>query len=165
MSPYRYAKDTTVSVSKSREEIEAVLRRWGADQLQWSDDFKAGRVRLRFSWQHHGQTYLARFDVQLPTEEELKKVCLDGRSGDFSPRKFEDACHRRGMVEHRELALFLKATFIAVERGIISAEQIFLAFLEGQDHVTVAERLLPQLDRLLAPGGTKALLKAGFEDA
>jgi hypothetical protein len=163
MSAYRYARETGVSVSRSREEIERTLRNFGADQLQWSDDFKNGRVRLRFAWTHDQHTYLARFDLQLPTDDQLRKHSLDGRSGEFSQRKYDEAKRRYGMVEHRDLALFLKAAFVAVEAHIIAPEQIFLAFLEGQDGTTVAEALVPRLDRLLTPSGAAGLLKAAFD--
>lgn len=161
---YRYANDTTVSVSKSRDEIQRLLERFGATQMQWSDDFERGRAQLRFAWKHETTTYLARFDVQLPTNEKLRELALDGRSRRFSQKKFDKLRARRGMVEHRELMIFLKAAFLAVQANIIKPEQLFLAWLEGADGVTVAERIIPRLTTLLNPGGSKALLKAVEDD-
>jgi len=149
-----------VPVSKSRGEIEGLLRRWGASQMQWSDDFEGGQVMLRFFWRHDDQEYTARFMLSLGTADEIRETCKDGRSNRFSQSKFDKAMERRGMVEHRELALLLKAIFVAVDRGIISAEQVFLPFLEGADGVTVSERVLPVLSKLLTPRGSKALLAA-----
>jgi hypothetical protein len=154
----RYASDTSVSVSKSRGEIENVLRVWGAKQMQWSDDFDGGRAMLRFIWEREGVTYTARFTIGVPTKEDIREESLDGRTGRFSQSKYDKAMSRRGMVEHRELALLLKAIFVAVDCGLISAEQVFLPFLEDQYGVTVSDRVLPGLAQMLKKGGTKNLL-------
>lgn len=159
-----YASDTTVSVAKSRGEIEKLLRTWGANQMQWSDDFNEGQVMFRFFWKHGDQEYTARFMLDLPTADALRETCVHARGGRFLQSKFDKEMERRGMVEHRELALLLKAIFVAVERGIITAEQVFLPFLEGADGVTVSERILPVLSKLLTPRGSKALLAAASKE-
>lgn len=150
--PRRYARNTVVSVAKSRAEIDKCLRDFGANQLQWSDDFESGRASLRFLWRSDGIDYMARFDITVPTEEELRRMpeCIDGRTGAVSENRLAKALDRRGMVEHRELALFIKAAFVAVEAELIQAEQVFLPFLEGADGVTVSERVLPRMRTLLA---------------
>ena len=155
----RYAEDTTVPVAKSRAEIDKLLRDWRCDQLQWSDDYKRGRAQLRFVWEHEGHNYLARFNVQMPDEVALKKDAIDGRNGCFSERKFQVLLDARGKHEHRVLLLWLKAALNAVEAGIVSAEAIFLAFLEGADGVTVAERAIPRLESL-TEGSAERLLPA-----
>lgn len=157
----KFARKTTVAVSKSRAEIDKCLRDFGADQLQWSDDFKNGHAMLRFIWRNDGVDYLARFNIRVPTEEEMRKEphVIDGRSGQVSENKLKEALERRGMVEHRELALFIKAAFVAVEAGIIAPEQVFLPFLEGADGVTVSERVLPQMHEMLR-GKQQRLLQA-----
>ena len=154
----RYASETSVSVAKSRGEIEKLLRVWGARQMQWSDDFDGGKAMLRFIWDNGGTSYTARFIVSVPTAEEIREEALDGRSGKFSKSKYDKAMERRGMVEHRELALLLKAIFVAVDCGLITAEQVFLPFLEDQYGITVSDRILPDLAKMLNKGGTKNLL-------
>lgn len=156
----KYANDTSVAVAKSRGEIEKLLRVWGAAQMQWSDDFDGGRAMLRFIWEYGGTSYTARFTVSVPTAEATRKEAIDGRSGAFSQRKYDKAMERRGMVEHRELALLLKAIFVAVEAGLITAEQVFLPFLEDVSGRTVSECVLPELSRILRRGGTANLLPA-----
>ena len=157
----RYAKGTKVGVAKSREEIDRILRKWGADQLQWSEDVKGGKSMLRFLWEFDGAEYCARFVVNVPSEAEIKDESVDGRTGEFSQNKFDQAMKRRGMVEHRELALLLKAIFVAVEAGLIQAEQILLPFLEDRDGQTVAELVLPHMKTIHKRGGVKLLLARG----
>ena len=154
----RYANDTSVSVSKSRGEIEKLLRVWGARQMQWSDDFEGGKALLRFIWDNAGTTYTARFTIDVPTSEEIKEEAVHATTGRFLQTKYDKAMERRGMVEHRELSLLLKAIFVAVDCGLITAEQVFLPFLEDQYGVTVSDRVLPNLSQMLNKGGTKNLL-------
>lgn len=154
----KYARETTVAVAKSRQEIDSILRKWGANQLQWSDDYEGGRAQLRFLWKHEDVSYVARFNIQLPTDEDLRSESVDGRTGGFSQTKYDKAVKRRGMVEHRELCFFIKAAFVAVEAGIIPAEHIFLPFIEGGDGLTVAEAIMPRLSTMLQKGSAAGLL-------
>lgn len=159
----KYAQDTTVPVSKSREEISALLQQWGCDGVQWSDGFSDGRVTLRFRWSRANpagiESYVARISVQLPTRDQLAKSpqVKDGRTGHVSDKKLAEAIQKLGRSEHRLILLWLKAAFNAVDAGIIEASAIFLPFLEGKDGVTVHERVAPQLEAfasgLLLPSG------------
>jgi hypothetical protein len=155
----RYAENTQVPISRSRAEIDDILRNWGADAIQWSDDFKHNQVLLRFLWTWEERQYVARFTIALPTAEELGKDAIDNRSGRVSPGKLQVLMAGRGKQEHRILALWLKAAFNAVDAGIVSAEALFLAFFEGHDGQTVAEVALPRLPDLLA-GSAMRLLPA-----
>ena len=156
----RFAEDTSVPVGRSRAEIDRLLQDWGCGQLQWSDDYKSGRVRLRFLWEHNGKGYLARFDVKLPARTDLEKHAIDGRTGKVSENKLQALMDARGKAEHRTLLLWLKACLNAVESGIVTAEMIFLPFLEGKDGQTVGEIAIPKLADL-AGGSASRLLGEG----
>jgi len=158
VTPRRYAQDTTVSAGKSRGEIDDLLRRWGCRQIAWAEDYEQGRVMLQFVWRREDQDYLARFSLSLPTEDELRELAIDGRSGRPSEVKFRKLEEARGRAEHRQLALLLKAAFNAVEAGIIEPEQLFLSFLVGRDGRTVGEVALPRLSKLLSSGSAQVLL-------
>lgn len=155
----RYASNTNVAIAKSRAEIDRLLRDWGADAIQWSDDFKHDKVMLRFLWTWERQQYVARFTIGLPTAQDLSANAVDGRSGEVSDRKLNTLMRERGKSEHRILALWLKGVFNAVDAGIVTAETIFLPFFEGHDGKTMAEVALPRLPDLLS-GSAKRLLPA-----
>jgi hypothetical protein len=146
MSRRRYAEKTTVPISQSRGEIDTLLRKWGCDGIQWTDEFALNQVTLRFSWNHEGQPYMARFAIAVPPIDE--EDVLDLRTGEVSEAKRAKAEVRRGKVEHRILLLWLKAALNAVEAGIISAETLFLPFIEDQTGKTVAELLVPQFAKI-----------------
>lgn len=156
----RYAENTQVPISRSRAEIDGILRGWGADAIQWSDDFKHDKVMLRFLWTWQERQYVARFTIALPTAKDLSVNAVDGRTGRTSERKLEALMADRGKQEHRILALWLKAAFNAVDSGIVTAEALFLAFFEGRDGQTVAEVALPRLPDLLAGSAMRLLPEA-----
>lgn len=91
----RYATTTTVQSGKSRGEVDALLRRWGCHQIMWADDFRAGRVLLRFVWEHEGTEYIARFPLKIPTDDELRKRARHATSGAFLQSKYDDLSKRR----------------------------------------------------------------------
>jgi len=152
-----YAQETGVPVSRSRGEIDRLLRAWGAQGIQWSDDFKRDTATLRFIWNHKGTDYLARFAIHLPGRKELEESAVDGRTGQPSERKMEKLLDMRGKQEHRLLLLWLKAALNAVEAGIIDAAALFLPFLEDRYGKTVAEIAVPQLPKLTSGSATKLL--------
>jgi hypothetical protein len=159
MTTRRYAQQTSVAVSKTKGEVEDLLRKWGASQMGWHDDFDSGKVFLRFMWYHDEAPFMARFTFELASKAVLMEKACDQRNGQFSQPKFDKLLKRRGMVEHRGLLLFLKAVFNAVDLGIITAEQVFLPYLEDGQGRTVADLVVPQLAKALRPGGAFRLLE------
>ncbi len=112
---------------------------------------------LRFIWPYEGNRYIARMTLQLATDEVLKKLAVDGRTRRFSASKFAKLSAQRGRQEHRVLGLWLKAALNAVAAKLITAEELFLPFLEGNDGKTVAELALPRLHELFSGSATKLL--------
>jgi hypothetical protein len=158
MAPRRkYAQDTNVSVGRSRGQIDALLRDWGVDGIQWTDHFKEDRIQLQFVWNHEGNDYLARIDLSLPTAEDLEDEAIDGRSGKVSEKKLDRLMAQRGKREHRLLRLFLQGALEAVDAGIIEAEQVFLPYLVGRDGKTVSEAVADRLPVLLSGGAGNLL--------
>jgi hypothetical protein len=153
----RYAEDTAVPISRSRGEIDTLLRAWGAQGIQWTDDFEHDRVMLRFVWPRGDQRFMARFVVRLPGRAELEPEAIDQRTRRVSPGKLERLLVERGKREHRVLALWLKAALNAVDCGLVEAETLFLPFLEDRNGKTVAELALPRLGFLLEGSAMKLL--------
>lgn len=155
--PEKFARSTTVSIAKSRIEIDDLLRRWDCDGIRWTDMFKKNQTVLEFTWGCNSTDYTARFVVDLPTNEILRKRARNAASGKFMESKYQRAKELAGRQEHRVLCLFLKGAFNAIENGLIPAEVIFLPFFVGPDGRTVAEVALPRLPELLASGSETLL--------
>jgi hypothetical protein len=160
MSP-QYASNTKVSVEKSRQEINRLLKQWGASGFRWTDDMEHDQVMLEFVWrpQEDGAMFQARFTLKLPDSDDLRAEATHKRTGQFLEDKYYRLLEDQGRQEHRALALLLKAIFVGVEEGIISPEQVFLPFLVDKHGNTVSDYALGHLD-LLHKDGVAGLLPA-----
>lgn len=149
--PRTYAEDTSVPVSRSREEIGRLLREWRCDAIQWTDDFLAGRVQLRFRWEHEGVVYHARMEATIPPRDAIRRDMASQRSrGVPTDAQVDAAQEQRSRAIHRLLALKLKADLNCVRAGLFSAIDVFLPHVEGNDGRTVAEVAGPRLRALLS---------------
>lgn len=156
-----YAEDTSVPIARSRGEIDKLLRIWGAEGVQWSDDFAKDKITLRFIWvRPSGGKYVARFELKLPTRRSLQDHAIDARSGRVNENKVAKLLDARGKQEHRVLLLWLKAALNAVQLGLVDPMVLFLPFFEDKFGQTVAEVALPRLPELTA-GRAERLLEAG----
>ncbi len=155
---------TNVTIARSREEIDSILKKWGVSGIQWEDDFKNGIVNLRFRWEKDEIQYVARFQIALDNDQELLDLSIDGRSGKHSDKKFSRLKIERGKREHRILAAFLKNVFEAVAQGIIEAEAVFLPWIEDGEGFTVYERIGPVMKQMGKMTLPKALNPSSDED-
>lgn len=155
----RYAEDTSVPISRSRAEVDRLLREWGAEAVQWSDEYAHDCVNLRFVWPKGEARYIARFRLRLPTRVDLEPQARDGRTGRTSEGKLRRLLEDRGKREHRALLLWLKGALNAVDLGLVEAEAIFLPFMGGKDGRTVGEVFVPRMG-VLMEGSADRLLPA-----
>lgn len=149
---------TSVAVGRSREQIDEILRNWGVSGIQWEDDYERGLAQLRFKWRREDKTSLvARFRIELESDEELNELAIDKRNGQFSKKKYDRIKAERGKREHRVLLNLLKNMFEAIEEGIIPAEALLLPWIEDSTGQTVYDKVEPQLHQLASKPLHKAL--------
>lgn len=132
--PARYAAKTSVPVSRSRDEIERTLSRYGASAFGYGWD--EGRAVVSF----RAQNRYIRFAMEIPliAQEERQRW--------------------------RALVLVIKAKLEAVESGITTFENEFLAHIVLPDNRTVGEWLAPQIDSAYEEGGMPKLLMPGSDE-
>ncbi len=120
----RYAENTGVSVESSRGGIERTLQRYGADSLAYG--WEAGRAVVQFA--HQGLHI--RFVLPLPDKNDRAYTHTPGkglvRTEADAYKAWEQACRQRW----RALALAIKAKLEAVEAGITTFEDEFMAHIE-----------------------------------
>ena len=149
----RYAENTSVSVEKSRAEIERTLQRYGADKFMsgWDQD----KAYIAFVFQ--GRAY--RLTLTLPEKKEFAQTPTHGwmRSPEARDREWEQACRQRW----RALALVVKAKLEAIEAGIGSMEDEFLAYAILPSGQTVSQWLQPQIQDALEGGKMPVALLPG----
>lgn len=157
-SKKRAYTETTVAVSKSREQIDAILLKWGVVGIQWEDQFDMGLAQLRFRWKRDDDSELvARFRIEVDSEESLREKAIDQRSRQFSQKKYDRLKLARGKREHRILLNLLKNMFEAIEEGIIPAEALLLPWIEDVDGQTVYDKVSPNLHSLTSTPLHKAI--------
>lgn len=151
----QYAQNTLVSSERSRGEIERILARYGADQFLYGWDQMVAVVGFRM------QGRMIRLRVPLPDRTSPEFTMTPSgrkkRSAALADVAWEQACRQRW----RALALVVKAKLEAVECGISSFEEEFLAWTMLPDGSTVADTLLPQLETTYRTGEMPALLPWG----
>lgn len=138
-----YANSTQVSPEKTRAEIERTLQRYGCQgfAFAWEGDkamigFKANDRSVRFL-------------VPIPDEADFART----PTGLHRTKAQREKAFDQGIKQRwRALSLVIKAKLEAVESGVVSFEDEFLAHFVLPDGSTVGETLLPDLDRALERG-------------
>jgi hypothetical protein len=139
----RYASDTSVSVDRSRLEIERILERYGASSFMYARTEEASVVAFVVDV-GDGQRRQVRFVMPMPDRDDPRIARTPtGKRRDASSmlREFERAQRQRW----RALALVIKAKLEAVASGVSEFESEFLAHIVLPDGTTVAEFMRPQI--------------------
>lgn len=135
MAPY--AATTTVSVEKSKAEIETTLRRYGATEFITGWD--QARAIVAFKMKDRRVKFV--LPLPSPSEKRFTHSSRGPRGADGSHREWEQACRQRW----RALALMIKAKLEAVSAGITVFEDEFLAHIQLPDGRTVSEAIAEPL--------------------
>lgn len=133
-----FAEGTTVSVEKSRAEIEGLIVRYGAT----STAFFNGPGKAMIAFEAKGRRVM--FELPLPDRDE-KRFLRDGRGTVRGPAKRLEAWEQACRQKWRALALVIKAKLEAVEGGITSFEDEFLAHIVMPDGQTVSDHVRPRI--------------------
>lgn len=151
----RYASKTGVSVSRSKQELDRILQRYGAQRRAVFEE--PGQAAVMF--EREGRRVQIVVYLPHPDNAEFRrKRSGHGReAGEVDEAKHEQACR----VRWRALALVLKAKLEAVESGITTFEQEFLAHLVLPNGGTVGKWLGPQLEGVYKNGRMPPLLPEG----
>lgn len=138
-----YASGTTVTVRRSREEIEELLLKHEAERIGFVMEARVASVGFTIDG------WSVRFKVQLPSDDEAKEKAPRGRyNWQEPPKSNRDAWVARTERERwRALLLCIKAKLVSVESGVESFEQAFMAHLVLPGGRTVGEEQLPQLQQ------------------
>ncbi len=150
-----YAKGTSVSVAKTQAEIQATIMRYGATSFMFGQSqigaqiaFDANNRRVMF--------YLPLPDRQAET---FTHVTVRGykrpRAAEAANSAWEQACRERW----RSLGLCIKAKLEAVDAGITTFEDEFMAHIVMPDGHTVAHHVRPRIAEAYASGEMRPLLE------
>lgn len=139
----QYASSTTVAPEKTRAEIERTLQRYGCDgfAFAWEGD------KAMIAFKANDRT--VRFVVPIPDRDEFKTT----PTGQYRHSAQVDKAYDQGIKQRwRALSLVIKAKLEAVESGVVTFEDEFLAHFVLPGGETVGDAILPDLDRALEQG-------------
>jgi len=139
----KYAAQTTVSVEKSRAEIEGTLTRYGATAFAYA--WQGSRAVIQFE----AKDRRIKFELPLPAKDEKRFTHYRHSSGKMLRRTsqsqinemWEQGCRQ----SWRALALVIKAKLEAVAAGITEFESEFLANIVLPDGRTVGDHARPEI--------------------
>lgn len=134
----RYAQRSKVDVSKSRNEIEKTLSRYGAGSFAYMTEGSKAAI----AFEAHGRRI--RMMVLLPDRKPFETNKLGHARPEYV---IEAAWLQAGRQRWRALALVVKAKLEAVESGVATFEQEFLPYTLLPNGKTVAEAMLPQIEQ------------------
>lgn len=150
----RYAKGTTVTSAKTREEIERTLARYGADQFLYA--WRDGDAVIGFRM--NGRQI--KFVLPLPSKSDPEFTqYMNGsvpylRTESEAEKRYEQATRQRW----RALGLIIKAKLEAIESGISIFEDEFMANVVLPDGLTVGEWMRPQIEEVYRLGKMPPML-------
>lgn len=149
-----YAKGTTVEVSSSQQEIARTLARYKIETYSFGQSpgqalvmFQVGLLPVRIS-------------IPLPARPNAARILNKG-TGRYvlaEPRWEQEV-----REAWRALLLLIKGNLEAVERGITTPQQAFMAYLVLPGGSTLGDAVLPQYHQALKTGDGPLALTAGAE--
>lgn len=147
----KYAAATNVSVEKSRGEIESTLARWGVVEHAFTTRRDTAEIQFILK----GRLMLFRLKLPDRDDREFTHHSRGKRTDEAAFKAWDQSCRSAW----RALALAIKAKFAAVDAGIATIDQEFLAYIVTDSGETVHQRLAPALEAL--PHGAPLQLTAG----
>ena len=146
-----YAANTKVTSEKSKAEIERTLTRYGADQFIYGWDGNSAIVGFRMEQRQ------VKFILPLPSRnggEFTKTPTGKARSKQSADAAYEQAVRQKW----RAMALVVKAKLEAVESGITTFDDEFMAHIVLPDGSTVGHFMRPQIETAYERGNMPLML-------
>ena len=144
-----YARDTNVSVNRTREEIITTLERYGADAFGYAQDGNQQVVFFRMEGRR------VRLMVEMPNPEEFAHTPTGiRRTGKAHMNAYDRACRQ----PWRAMLLLIKAKLEGVALGITTVEEESLAHIYLPDGRTVGEFMRPQIEESYSTGRMPPML-------
>lgn len=153
----KYAQNTEVSSSRSREEIERTLAKYGADEFMYG--WKSGSAVVGFRMNDR----LVRFLLPMPDPDD-PEFTQTPTGRERSERQQREAYEQATRQRWRALALVIKAKLEACDAGISEFESEFLANIVLPDGKTVGDHSIPLIQQAYDSGRTPLLLPSFNND-
>lgn len=147
--PGEYASDTKVPVTRSRDEIERTLTRFGAGKFAYFND----PPEVAIAFEIAGLRVMMR--MELPDRKLFERDSRGKiRTESAITKDWEQACRQRW----RTLANAIKAKLAMVDDGISTVEREFLADVMLPTGESIGDRLAPEIKTVVQSGELPPLM-------
>jgi hypothetical protein len=146
-----YAAQTEVPADRSRGEIEATVRRFGAHGFAYGWQGSTALIGFELGERKY------QFTLPLP-DPNAREFRLSPTGRERTARAIEGEYNQAVRQRWRALALIVKAKFAAVEAGISTVEVEFMANTVLPDGRTVGEHTLPAIAQAYADNTVPSML-------
>lgn len=150
----RYAAETNVDAGQSRAEIERTLQRYGANGFMYG--WQGTRALVGFEMAGRQ----IRFELSMPDPSAREFTHTPSRGQRRTEKQRQSEYEKATRQRWRALSLVIKAKLEAIESGIATFEQEFLAYIALPSGETIGQRTIPQIQAAYAGGSLPALLPA-----
>jgi hypothetical protein len=147
----KFAADTSVSVEKSRAQIEKMITQYGAMSTGIFNG--PGRAVLAFECSNRRVA----FTLPLPLPDD-KQFLRDGRNSIRTPARRREVWEQTCRQRWRALYLIIKAKIEAIQSGITTFEDEFLAHIVMPEGGTVGNLVRPAIAAIYDGGRMVPLL-------
>lgn len=147
-----YAADTSVSSDRTQQEIQRTLRRYGADQFAYGWTHSSAMVGFVM------RDRQIRFLLPMPDPKAREFTHTPSRGTARSESQAYEAYDQAVRQRWRALNLVIKAKLEAVEAGITSFDEEFLAHIVMPNGQTVGSQVVPKMVAAIENGTTPPLL-------
>ena len=152
----RYAEHTAVSSERSKAEIERLLSKYGAEQFVSGWDANTAKIGFRIHDRH------VRFTLPLPAKDDQKFLRSPSGRKMLGPDARYKAWEQATRQRWRALALVVKAKLEAVDTGITTFEEEFMAHIVMPNGKTVGEMAMPMIETAYKSGKMPQALLSGW---
>lgn len=149
-----FMETTSISPVKTASEITTLLIESGARQISLQYDEKGALIGLCFVLVVRGMPFPFQMPVRVSPVAEHFKARRVKAHGKYGAQKFEAADKLQAeRVAWRQLLRWIQAQLAMIGVGMVSAEEIFLPYLQNPDGRTVYEMFTEtRFKALPAPG-------------
>jgi hypothetical protein len=145
----RYAQNTNVSIESSQQEVQKILRKYGAERFGTMEDRKNAYLMFEY------QGLMIQITVPMPDKDDFSKT-ETGRIR--KANQVQEAYHQAVRQRWRALVLAVKAKLEAVETGISTLEKEFMAFIMLPNGKSIGDTLIPDLKQIADSGKIPKML-------
>lgn len=155
MKVKKYAEGTTVSIEKSKMDIEREVKRYGGTRFlsSWTNKDGFNSAVIMFEMPVGNQLRQVKFTIPMPTEEEIQDNLVRRKT----QKQVQTLVVKEEKRRWRVIFLVLKAMLEAASSGLFTFDEIFMAHLVLSDGKTVGNRMIPDLEHILKTANMPAL--------